>query len=196
VAERTRQVEILAGSAPPLPPTAAAPVVSPIEIARGDLGRRYIAALSARASGTPLAETARLASQGRWEEAGLALRRAAADTSASAEALRGFLSFVSEDYANAAAGLQRALEAEPDALTAFFLGWAHDGVGNSRDAISAWRRAAHLDPSLVSAHLALAEGYLKISERALAVQALRAGLAALPSSPELQARLQQLEQNR
>jgi hypothetical protein len=45
----------------------------------------------------------------------------------------------------------------------------------------------------VSAHLALADGYLRLSERALAVQALKAGLTALPDSTELQARLQQLE---
>jgi hypothetical protein len=62
--------------------------------------------------------------------------------------------------------------------------------------LSAWRVAAHLDPSLVSVHLALADGYLKISEPALAVQALRAGLAALPSSTELQSRLQLLERVR
>ena len=78
-------------------------------------------------------------------------------------------------------------------MTAFFLGWAQDGAGNSRAALSAWRTAAHLDPSLVSAHLALADGYLKVSEPALAVQALRAGLTALPSSIEIQSRLQQLE---
>jgi len=45
----------------------------------------------------------------------------------------------------------------------------------------------------VSAHLALADGYLNLSEPALAAQALRAGLAALPSSLELQSRLQQIE---
>jgi hypothetical protein len=195
VAERTRQVEVLGGTAP-LSNAAASPVIAPIEIARGDLGKKYIAAIAARVKGTPLADSARRAVEGRWEEAGLALQKASADRSASAEALRGFTAFVREDYAAAAASLQRALEAEPNALTAFFLGWAHDGAGDSRGAISAWRAAAHLDPALVSAHLALADGYLKISERALAIQSLRAGLAALPASPELQSRLQQLEQVR
>ena len=61
---------------------------------------------------------------------------------------------------------------EDNALTAFFLGWAQEGAGDSRAAMSAWRSAAHLDPSLVSAHLALADGYLKVSQPALAVQAL------------------------
>jgi VWFA-related protein len=193
VAERTRHVEVLAGVAPPLPSTPAAPVIAPIEIARGDLGRKYIRSLADRVKGTPLADAGRRAVEGRWEEADLALRQAAGDPSPAVEALRGFTLFVREDYANAAAALQRSLDAEQHALTAFFLGWAQDGAGDSRAAISAWRVATHLDPTLVSAHLALADGYLKISERALAVQVLRAGLAALPSSPELQSRLQQLE---
>jgi hypothetical protein len=81
-------------------------------------------------------------------------------------------------------------------LTAFFLGWARDGAGDTRAALSAWRTAAHLDPSMVSAHLALADGYLKIAEPALAIQALRAGLVALPSAAALHARLQQIETGR
>jgi hypothetical protein len=191
-AERTRHVEVLGGSAPAAP-AAASPLVSPLEIARGDLGRRYVGSLAQRLQGTPLAEAARRAGETRWEEADLALRRATDMSTPPADALRGFTLFVREEYPAAAAALQRSLDAEANALTAFFLGWAHDGAGDSRAAISAWRTAAHLDPSLVSAHLALADGYLKISQRALALQALRAGLAALPSSPELQSRLQQLE---
>jgi VWFA-related protein len=196
VAERTRHVEVLAGTAPEVPAGPAAPVISPLEIARGDLGRKYIASLAQRAQGTLLADAARRAGEGRWEEADLALRRAGGETSPVAEALRGFTLFVREDYAAAVAALQRALDAEPSALTAFFLGWAQDGAGSSRGALSAWRTAAHLDPLLVSAHLALADGYLKISEPALAVQALRAGLTKLPESPELRARLSQVEQIR
>jgi hypothetical protein len=46
---------------------------------------------------------------------------------------------------------------------------------------------------MLPAHLALADGYLRLSERALAEQAIRAGLAALPGAPELLARLAQLE---
>jgi hypothetical protein len=196
VAERTRHVEVLGGTAPELPAGPAAPVISPLEIARGDLGRKYIASIAQRSQGTPVAEAAKRAAEGRWEEADLALRRVTGEPTPAATALSGFTLFVREDYAGATAALQRALDAEPSALTAFFLGWAQDGAGNSRGAISAWRSAAHLDPSLVSAHLALADGYLKISERALAVQALRAGLVKIPGSPELQARLTQLEQNR
>jgi tetratricopeptide (TPR) repeat protein len=197
VAERTRQVEVLAGAAPPMPASPAAPSVSPIEIARGDLGRKYVAALARGVKGTPLAEAAQRAAEGRWEEADIALRRAGGDAAgAHALALRGFTQFVRENYAEAATAIEQSLAADEDALTAFFLGWAHDGAGNTRGAISAWRSAAHLDPSLVSAHLALADGYLKISERALAIQALRSGLTALPASTEIQSRLHQLEQIR
>jgi hypothetical protein len=44
----------------------------------------------------------------------------------------------------------------------------------------------------VPAHLAVADGYLRISDPALAAQALRAGLAALPDSVELQAKLTEI----
>jgi hypothetical protein len=196
VAERTRQVEILDGSTPTAAPSASVPIVSPVEIVRGDLGRKYIAALALRAQGTPLVDAARRATEGRWEEVDLALLRVAADKSATAAALRGMAMFVREEYAVAATTLQAALDAESNALTAFFLGWAQDGAGNTRGALSAWRSAAHLDPSLVSAHLALADGYLKLSEPALAIQALRSGLVALPASQELLTRLHQLEQGR
>lgn len=194
VAERTRHVEVLAGSAPAMP-TTETPAASPMEVIRGDLAKRYLADIQKRAQGTPAADVAGRALEGRWEEVELSLRRLTTETAA-VHALRGFARFVREDYSGAAAALQRCMDLEESALTAFFLGWARDGAGNSRAALSAWRSAAHLDPSLVSAHLALADGYLKVSEPALAAQALRAGLAALPASVELQSRLQQLERIR
>lgn len=196
VAERTRQLEVLAGDAPPAAITSAAATVSPLEITRGDLGQRYLRTLQSRAQGTLAAEAARRAVEGRWEEAEAALRRAGDAPAAVPDALRGFALFVREDYAGAAAALQQSQEAEPNALTAFFLGWAQEGARNTRGAISAWRAAAHLDPTLVSAHLALADGYLRLSERPLAIQALKAGLTAIPASHELQTRLQQLESSR
>lgn len=201
VAERTRQVEVLEGLAPATMAAEArsgAPAtVSPLEVTRGALAQTYIALLRARAQGTPAAEAARRATEGRWEETELELRRFADDGAMVIQALRGLALFASEDFAGAAAALERALAAEPKtALTAFFLGWAYDGAGNARAAIGAWRNAALLDPSLVSAHLALADGYLKLSQPALAVQALEAGLAALPSSPELLAKLGRIERKR
>jgi tetratricopeptide (TPR) repeat protein len=111
-----------------------------------------------------------------------------------AQALRGLSLFVREDYKGAAAALSLAFDGDPkNALAAFFLGWAQDGAGNAPAALSAWRSAAHLDPTLVSAHIALADAYLRLSQPALAAQALRAGLAALPDSLELRERLARLE---
>ena len=194
VAERTRQVEVLEGRAPAAE-VAAPRSISPMEVTRGDLGQKYIAWLQQRARGTAAAEAAEHAVRGRWEEAELALGKLSADT-LPVHALKGFALFVREDYKGAASALERALALEQNALTSFFLGWAQEGAGDSRAALSAWRSAAHLDPSLVSAHLALADGYLRLSQPALAIQALRAGLVALPSSIELQARLQQIERIR
>jgi VWFA-related protein len=191
VAERTRHVEVLAGRAA-AGPTTVQPTASAADVARGDVAKKYLVGIQGRTQGTPAADAVRRAIDGRWEEVEVSLRRLTTET-ADTHALRGFALFAREDYAAAAAALQQSMGLEENALTAFFLGWAQDGAGNSRAALSAWRTAAHLNPSLVSAHLALADGYLKMSEPALAVQALRAGLTALPSSIEIQARLQQLE---
>ena len=195
VAERTRQVEVLGGRAPAVAATAAKPV-SPIDVTRGDLGQKYIAMIQQRARGTAASEAAAHAVRGRWEEVEAAVAKLAGDDTMQTHALRGFALFVRENYKGAATELGRALDLDQNALTAFFLGWAQEGAGDSRAALSAWRTSAHLDPSLVSAHLALADGYLKLSQPALAAQALRAGLSAIPSSIELQARLQQLERIR
>lgn len=224
VAERTRHLEVLAGSGPVDAPAAVA--VSPIEIVQGQLARRYIAALQQRAASTPLATAARRAADNQWELVEAELQRtgggaaptggaglppsrdASADRrslgeggqaprsaeAAVANALRGLAQFVREDYAGAAASLDLSLAADPDnAMTAFFLGWAREGARDSRGALTAWRRSAFLDPSNVSAHLALADGYMRLAQPALAAQALKAGLTALPSSPELQERLRQIE---
>ncbi len=199
IGERTRLVEILEGIAPAPADTstAAAPAWTPLDILQGALAKHYIAWLGERVRGTALDGAAGLAAANRWEQLELDLQRAAPGGGVAPHALRGLALFAREEYAASAAALALARDTAPEsALTAFFLGWAHDGAGNSRAALSAWRSAAHLEPSLVSAHLALADGYLKISEPALAVQALRAGLAAVPSSIELQARLQQLERVR
>ena len=101
------------------------------------------------------------------------------------------------DYSSAIAAFQLSL-ADPaqnslEAPTALLLGWAYRGAGNDRDAITAWRRAAAADPTMVSVHLALADAYVRLSQPALAVQALRTGLAALPGSRELLDTLARLE---
>ena len=196
IGERTRQIDILAGSGPAVVPgTAAVPAATwvPMQVIQGELARQYIASLASRAKGTPAAGAATHAVANRWEQVEAETSRSA-DSGMATSALRGLARFVREDYKGAAAALQAARTAAPeDALTAFFLGWAHDGAGNRSEALGAWRSAAHLDPSLVSAHLALADGYLRMGQPALAVQALKTGLSALPSSPELLAKLEQIE---
>lgn len=195
VAERTRQVEVIAGRVQVEP---SAPVIAPVvpaaEIVRGELGRRYLALLAQRARGAVAIEAARRANENQWERVELDLQGADTNSDAVAAGLRGLALFVREDYAAAAQALNAAWTADPaDALAAFFLGWAQARAGDSRSAISAWRAAAHADPSLVSVHLALADAYTALGQPALAVQALRAGLAAIPSSPELRDRLARLE---
>jgi hypothetical protein len=199
VAERTRQLEVVEASTAGQTDTTGAVQerVSPADVVGGELGRRYVAELSQRADSAAVREAARHASQGNWEQVELGLRRVTEEAGASVPALRGLALFVREDFAGAAAALAAALEADGrNALTAFFLGWAQEGVGEPRAALSAWRNAAYLDPTLVSAHIALADGYLRLSQPALAVQALRAGLAALPDSTELRDRLARLEKPR
>ena len=196
VGERTRQIDVLEGSAPVATAgTAVAPAATwaPMQIIQGELARKYVAALAARAKGTPSAAVAAHALANRWEQVDAATTRAT-DTSPVSHALRGLALFVREDYPGAVAALQAARDAGPaDALTSFFLGWALEGANQRPAALGAWRSAVHLDPTLVSAHLALADGYLRMGERALAIQSLKSGLTSLPSSPELLARLQQIE---
>jgi VWFA-related protein len=195
VAERTRQVQIVdARNGIPTEgdPTVPFERVSPLDVVSGDLGRKYISWLQSRAKELSESEAAKLGAQGRWELAEARLQRAG-DTVVT-RGLRGLALFVREDFAGAARTLTDTLQAEPQSsLTAFFLGWAHEGAGDSREAIGAWRNAVHLDPTLISAHIALADAYVRLSQPALAMQALRAGLAAVPNSPELQERLARLE---
>jgi hypothetical protein len=117
----------------------------------------------------------------------------AASSPAAAEALNGLDRLGVRDYAAAIAAFQKALQTSENGGTAFLLGWAFHLAGDDRQAISAWRRAAFVDPTIVPAHLALADLYVRLSQPALAVQALRAGLAALPRSPELLDKLSRLE---
>jgi VWFA-related protein len=170
VGDLVRQVEVLEGSAAPAATPAAGPpaMPDPREILAGDLGRRYR----------------------------LAVRRQASSVAAT-HAARGLDLFGQSKFAEAIVELQSSLALDPEsALGFFFLGWAHEAAGDRRQAISAWRNAALKDPTLVPAHLALAEAYVRLSEPALAVQALKAGLVALPGSPELRDRLEALERRR
>jgi len=196
VAERTRQVEVLNARSGVATGGAELLVerVSPLDVVGSDLGRRYVEWLQGRAQGAAEVDATRRAREQRWEQVELQVQRLADKSGVVPKALRGLALFAREDFAGAASALKLAFEAEPQSsLTAFFLGWAHEGAGRTRDAIGAWRSAAHLDPTLVSAHIALADAYMRMSEPALALQAIRAGLAALPDSLELRDRLTRLE---
>lgn len=203
LAERTRFVDVVEGTAgpaavrpsmPPIPPT---PPIAPRAIVEGQLGQAYVAELLQRSAGTPFAGAAEDAARGQWERAEAATQSASPEAGFVAQALRGLARFVREDFPGAVTAWTAAQRSEPDhALTAFFLGWAHDRSGDTRAALTSWRGAAHLDPLMVSAHLALAEGYLKLQQPALARQALRAGLEAIPDSTELRQRLLQIEGGR
>jgi VWFA-related protein len=169
VADLTRELEVIEGSRPlPPPPAAADPAtrtaMRPEDVLNGDFIRAARAAL--RGSTTP----------------------------AAVRATKGFDLFARADYGAAAAELSEALRLDQaNAAVAFVLGWAYQEAGESRQALGAWRAAATIDPKMVPAHLALADGYLRLSERALAEQAIRAGLSAMPGSPELQAKLAQIQ---
>ena len=159
VASVTRQLDVMAGSAPPV----IAPPADPRNVAHGPLFAR---------------------AQGEWVTSAPPL---------AAHANKGFEFFAKGDFASAAAELEQAFDGSPkSAATAFVLGWAWEGAGDERKAIGAWRAAAAADPSMVSAHLALADAYLRLKQPDLAAQALRAGLAAKPDSPELKAKLDQI----
>jgi VWFA-related protein len=189
IAERTRHLEVVEGRAPAIAPT---PPVAAQEIVRGMVALRYMDVLAKASIGTAWVEAASHASAQRWSLAEVSIGRAPANHPVPL-AIVGLARFDRDDFAGAAEALDRSFTLDPrNALTAFFLGWAREFEGQSRAAISAWRAAAHLDPAMVSAHLALAEAYVKLGETALAVQALRAGLQALPNSPELLMRLERL----
>jgi VWFA-related protein len=166
IAEAVRDVEVRAGSSPQPGQDAPEPF-DPKEIVNGALAREYRARITATGS------------------------------SAAVHALRGLERFGAGDFAAAIAAFQAALAADTgNGATSFFLGWAYHAAGDDREAISSWRRAAFVDPTLVPAHLALAELYVQLSQPALARQALNAGLAAIPDSPELRDRLARLDARR
>jgi VWFA-related protein len=162
IADLTREVDVVDGTAPP-PPPPPAPELRPRDVLESEFVKSTRAAL--RTSGRP----------------------------GSTEATKGFDLFERAEYNDACTALAAAFAAQQDnAPLAFVLGWAYEAAGDHRHAIGSWRAAATIDPKLLPAHLALAEAYLRIAEPALAAQAVRAGLAALPDSPELQAKLAQI----
>jgi VWFA-related protein len=167
VSQVMREVEVRQGSRPETGAVAATAVFDPREIVNAAFAREYV-------------------------------RQTSGDRSVSPESTRqGLTRLASADYPGAIASFTAALDADGrNGPAAFFLGWAYHGAGDDRQAISAWRRAAFTEPTIIPAHLALADMYVRLAQPALAIQALRAGLTALPEAPELIDRLSRLETRR
>jgi VWFA-related protein len=162
--EVVREIEIRQGTRPVAADDMTSGAFDPRLIVNGALARQFITRLTNASS--PVANTASL----------------------------GLDRLSARDYPAAIAALQLVVDGDPtNADAAFLLGWAFHGAGDDRQAISAWRRAAFVEPTMIPAHLALAEMYVRLSQPALAIQALRAGLAAVPQSPELLDMLSRLE---
>jgi VWFA-related protein len=163
VVDLTREIDVVDGSAPAAPPPPV-PELHPRDVVESDFVKPARAALRG------------------------------STTAAAAQATKGFDLFERGDYPAAATELGGAFAAIPgNAAVAFVLGWAYEGAGDRRHAIGSWRAATTIDPKFLPAHLALAEAYLEIAEPGLAAQAVKAGLAALPDSPELQSKLAQIQ---
>ena len=191
VATLQRPVEIVVGS----PPAAAANPAGTraSDILLGQIGRRLVQRLAA----SPRPEIRQAAAhldKRNWAAASGAAAAAPADDVEAAFA-RGLADLGREDYAAAADTFGLLFERGPDdaAAVAFVLGWARRATGDGPGAIGAFRNAAHLEPAMVPAHLALASTYKSLGQSALAVQAIESGLRTLPGSPELQAMLADLK---
>ncbi len=190
-----REIDVVPGVAPPIAPPSLAPP-SAVEILAGDLAQRFIASLRNASEDRAIAAAAESAARGAWAEVPARLGPPGADRPAAYHALLGLASFADERYDEAAIELQAALDGGRAAPAAFFLGWARTRAGDDLGAIAAWREAAALQPDLVPAYLALADMYVKRSERDLAVQVLQQGLKVSAASPELQAKLAEVERRR
>jgi hypothetical protein len=212
IAELAREVRVLPGSAPAVsgtPEGATAPTVSmlpiaPADVLGGEIAKRYVRELIEAARGSAMQEAAGHAARGAWSAVETALdsqSAPAADATGTAPrscgspyyGLRGLARFSAGRLDAAGDDLRLAAGDPPCALPSFILGWVHAAAGERRDAINAWRAAAFADPTLVPAHLAIAEAYVRAAEPALAIQALKTGLRAIPGSPELRERLAALE---
>jgi VWFA-related protein len=208
IAELAREVRIFPDSAPASPSAteetaAEATVTMPIapeDVLGGEIARRYVRELIEAARGTAVQAAAGHAARGDWKAVEPALGNPPEAVDPPAQScgspyfgLRGLSRFASGSFAAAAEDLELAVGNRPCPLPSFILGWVHAAAGERREAINAWRAAAFADPTLVPAHLAIADAYVRAAEPALAIQALKAGLRALPGSAELRERLAMLE---
>ena len=188
VATLQRPVEIVPGSTPENMGVKAGN--RPSDVLVGQIGRRLVERL-ATSQRPEIRQAAAHLDQRNWSAAFSAAAGAPAQD-LDAACARGLADLGREDYAAAAQTFSQQFDARPDAAVAFVLGWARRATGDSPGAIGAFRNAAHLEPAMVPAHLALASTYQSLGQPALAIQALESGLRHLPGSPELQAMLAEL----
>ncbi|MEZ5292731.1 MAG: VWA domain-containing protein [Vicinamibacterales bacterium] len=200
VAELSREIEVLAGppAAPSARPTTGAGatdprLVDPRSVLDGAVAKATLdrARLAAAAAGLATDAFGIAASAG-WDRLDGGIEPATGAAPSGQRLLAGMARFARRDFTGALEAWEPVLSDE-DAGVAFLAGWAHAMAGDDREAIGAWRHAVQLDPTLVSAYLAIADACVRLDSPGLAVQALRAGLAALPDSPELAERLARLE---
>ena len=199
IGQLRRELDVVVGSRP-LPAPEPAATVNASDILGGQLATTYLNALGDVPVRDVVTEALERARTNDWPAVDALLGDAAGASGGNAGfvelALRGLARFGVADYVGAATELEAAFAADTDparqARTGFFLGWAYAFQGDDRQAAGAWRRAAFLDAALVPAHLALADAYVRLSQPALAAQALQAGLTALPDSTELRERLSRL----
>ena len=194
-----RELDLVTGPRPGLAPDPAGRLATS-EILRGQLAGRFLVSLGRVIGDGAAAAALARAQRDDWPGVDELIAAAGDDSGSGAAvgelALLGLARFARQDHAGATEALEAAFAADTDAprraLSAFFLGWAYAYRDDDRGSASAWRRAVFLDPTLVPAHLALADAYVRQSQPALAVQVLEGGLAALPDSPELRDRLSRL----
>jgi tetratricopeptide (TPR) repeat protein len=189
VADLVREATVLPGP-PPLTPAvarrpAAEPDQDPQALLEGEIARGVAEEilLDRDADETRL-QAARTAIAGRWRDIDPAGLDEHEDVRA--VALAGLARYARGDYDGAVRTLTSALALdERNARLAFLLGWAKAAAGDRTGAIGAWRGAAFHDPSLVPAHLAIADAYLRMAQPELALHAVRTALTSLPEAPEL-----------
>ncbi len=192
VADLRRPIDVIAGDPPATTEVAAAPAPRAAEVLEGEIARRLITDAATRPNDR-IRAAASAADRREWTAVRAALEGAPADDPATLR-LRGLAELGQEAYAQSAATLGEAFTGTPDnAPLAFVLGWARVGAGDRTGAVTAFRNAALLEPKMIAAHLALAETYVALGDRALATQAIDAGLRAAPQSVELQRALARLK---
>jgi hypothetical protein len=197
VGDLRRQVDVLAGAPPPEPlPSASANTASrltnPHDVLKGVVAERLVNAAS-RSGNSAIRRAADALGTSRWNDALAALVDIPPSTLEAVPA-RGLALIGLQRYDEAARVLGAAFMTGPDdAALDFVLGWARLGASDAVGAVSAFRNAALVDPSMVPAHLALADTYLRLNQPALAAQALEAGLRKRPDAIELKRMLETIK---